>query len=86
MKQSEIKTGETYFFIATDSKVRQHLINTEFTVTEIKNVWRRQHKKSRLVKRFYNEFGEAARAEELEPLNVAHIQESDYKEADELPF
>jgi len=68
MNGKEIKTGETYFFVATDSSARKHLEGTEFTVFEIKHVWRRRNKKSRQVKRFFNEFGEGARAKELEPL------------------
>lgn len=85
MKSSDIKTGETYFFVATDSPARKHLEGTEFTVFEIKKVWRR-FKRSKLVKRFFNEAGEGARAEELEPLNVARISESDYVENDGNPF
>lgn len=68
MNGREIKTGETYFFVATDSPARKHLEGTEFTVFEIKKVWRR-FKRSKLVKRFFNEAGEGARAEELEPMN-----------------
>lgn len=96
MNGKEIKTGETYFFVATDSSARKHLEGTEFTVFEIKHVWRRRNKKSRQVKRFFNEFGEGARAEELEPLerssllawdgHVANINNSDYKDDDKLPF
>ena len=86
MNGKEIKTGETYFFVATDSSARKHLEGTEFTVFEIKRVWRRRNKKSKQVKRFFNEFGEGARAEELEPLNVAKICEADYKDSDQLPF
>lgn len=70
MKTNAIKVGETYFFVATESAARKHLEGTPFTVYEIKPVWRRTYGKSRRVKRFFNEFGEGARAEELEPLDT----------------
>lgn len=93
MKVKEIQVGETYFFVATDSPARKHLEGTEFTVFEIKPVWRRFSKKSKRVVRFFNEFGEGARPEELEPLagileigHPANIQPSDYRDNDDLPF
>lgn len=70
MKSSEIKVDETYLFLATDSPARKHLEGQEFTVVRIEAVWRRLKKKgSRRVKRFFNEDGVGARAEELEPLD-----------------
>jgi hypothetical protein len=76
MKSSEIKQGETYLFIATDNPLRKGLVGQPFTVYEIKRVWRRVKKKRANVKRFFNEFGEGARAEELEPLNQEVVEMS----------
>lgn len=89
MKASRIKPGETYFFVATDSPARKHLEGTPFEVVEIKAVWRRQFKKSRKTKRFFNAEGVGARAEELEPLAGQSMisEKSDVKDtADDLPF
>lgn len=69
MKGSEIKTGETYLFVATESLTRKHLEGEPFTVVEIKSVWRRRFKVSRRVKRFFNAEGIGARADELEPID-----------------
>lgn len=33
MKQSEVKTGDTYLFMATDDPLRQHLVGKPFHVT-----------------------------------------------------
>lgn len=69
MKSSEIKIGETYTFVATESQARKHLEGQPFTVVEIKPVWRRLFKQSKRVKRFFNEDGIGARADELEPMD-----------------
>lgn len=69
MKSSDIKEGETYMFMGSESPARAHLAGTHFKVTEIKAVWRRQFKQSKRVKRFFNEDGIGARADELEPLD-----------------
>lgn len=69
MKSSEIKVYGTYMFVATDSESRKHLEGKPFKVVEIRAVWRRLFKRSKRVKRFFNENGEGARAEELEPMN-----------------
>lgn len=85
MKGSEIKQGETYMFVATDSPARKHLEGQEFTVVEIKAVFRRLFKKgTRKVKRFFNEDGVGARAEELEPLDSKSPAENHAD--DDLPF
>ena len=73
MKSSEIVQGETYLFLATDSASRKHLEGEPFTVIEIKSVWRRIGRK-RKVKRFFNEAGDGARAEELEPIDKPHVR------------
>lgn len=65
MKASDIKIGETYLFIGSDSPARKHLEGTSFTVTEVKSVWRRANKTSRRVKRFFDANGIGARADEL---------------------
>lgn len=72
MKSSEVKEGVTYMFVATDSPARKHLEGQPFTVVEIKKVWRSK-KVSRQVKRFFNDAGEGARAEELEPMPVSNL-------------
>lgn len=69
MKTSDIKIGETYMFFATDSPARKHLEGCAFKVIEIKPVWRRSGRMSRKVKRFFNEDGIGARADELEEFN-----------------
>jgi len=74
MRTNDIKIGETYFFLATDSAARKHLEGTNFLVTEIKPVWRRFGGASKRVKRFFNEFGEGARAEELEPMSQREFE------------
>jgi len=69
MRSKDITQGETYLFVATDSPARKHLEGEEFTVKEIRRVWRLFKGKGRMnVQRFYNEAGDGARAEELEPL------------------
>lgn len=69
MRSKDIKQGETYIFLSTDSPARKHLEGEEFTVREIKRVWRRfTGKGKKNVQRFFNEAGDGARAEELEPL------------------
>lgn len=68
MKGGDIKQGETYMFVATDSPERKDLEGQEFTVVQIKPVWRRfKGKGTRKVKRYFNADGVGARAEELEP-------------------
>jgi hypothetical protein len=69
MKSSDIKPGETYRFMGSESPTRAHLAGQPFTVVEIKAVWRRLFKKSKRVKRFFNEDGIGARADELEPMD-----------------
>lgn len=71
-------------FVATDSPARKHLEGTEFTVQEIRPVWRRQFKQSKKVKRFFNADGVGARADELEPLGteIPHVETP----PDDLPF
>lgn len=79
MRGSDIKQGETYMFVATDSPARKHLEGEPFTVTRIEFVFRRfKRKGTKKVKRFFNEDGVGARAEELEPMDQAP--------ADDLPF
>jgi hypothetical protein len=68
MKSSDIKEGETYMFMGSESPTRAHLAGEPFTVVQIKAVWRRQFKKSKRVKRFFNAEGIGARADELEPM------------------
>lgn len=71
MKQRDIKEGESYLFIATESPDRKHLEGTKFTVWRIEPVFRRfKGKGTRRVMRNFNEDGVGARAEELEPLPV----------------
>lgn len=79
MKSSEIKVGETYLFVATESPARKNLEGEPFTVVDIKPVWRRIFRQSKRVKRFFNADGVGARADELEP-----YQEN--SESDDLPF
>ena len=69
MKLSDIKVGETYLFVATDSPARKSLEGQPFTVTEIKSVWRRNKLRSARMKRVFNEDGVGARPEELEPIS-----------------
>lgn len=73
MKTNDIKAGETYFFVATDSPARKHLEGTPFEVVQIKPVWRRLNKKSKRVKRFFDADGNGARADELEPFSNVNI-------------
>jgi hypothetical protein len=87
MKANQIREGETYRFVATDAPGRKHLEGEEFTVVRIETVWRRIQRSSRRVRRFFNEAGDAARAEELEPLDDP--QETPQQAAapiDDLPF
>lgn len=84
MKSSQVKQGETYLFVATDSQARKHLEGQPFYVAEIKAVWRRTFKQSRRVKRFFNEDGIGARAEELEPLDSVNTTENN--DDGDLPF
>jgi len=69
MKSDEIKVGETYTFMGSDSPARAHLAGEPFTVTEIKSVWRRVNRGRRKVKRFFNAEGVGASADELEPMD-----------------
>lgn len=69
MRSNEIKVGETYTFVGSENQARAHLAGEPFTVTEIRPVWRRLHKQSRKVKRFFNADGVGARADELEPID-----------------
>jgi hypothetical protein len=75
MRAKDIKVGETYLFVATESMARKHLEGQPFKVENIENVWRRLKGKSRRVKRFYNQEGAAARADELEPLDSGSTTE-----------
>lgn len=85
MKSSQIKQGETYMFVATDSPARKHLEGEPFTVVNIKAVWRRlKLKGSKKVKRFFNADGVGARADELEPMDSETTTEKPPIEAD--PF
>lgn len=80
MKSSDIKQGETYTFVATESEARKHLEGEPFTVVRIEFVWRKFRGKGRKrVKRFFNEDNVGARAEELEPRDQAEV-------VDDLPF
>lgn len=66
MHKNDIKEGETYIFIGSDSPARKHLSGQAFTVIEKKHVFRRT-KKGQIKKslRLFNEDGVGARAEEL---------------------
>lgn len=86
MKYSEIKVGETYLFVGSDSLSRKHLEGEEFTVTDIKLVWRQRFKKSRKVKRFFNADGVGARPEELEPLDESGEDPMAPQLIDDTPF
>lgn len=79
MKQSNIKTGETYLFVATDSKERKHLEGEPFHVVRAERVFRKfRGKGTRKVMRFFNEDGDGARAEELEPMDESSLRSSGY--------
>jgi uncharacterized protein YifE (UPF0438 family) len=78
MKANEIRQGETYLFVATDSAARKHLEGELFTVVRIENVWRKVYKSSRKVKRFFNDAGDGARADELEPIDGKSLTDSGY--------
>lgn len=69
MKSADIKIGETYTFMGSESPARQHMAGEPFTVTEIKSVWRRINRRRSKVKRFFNADGVGARADELEPMD-----------------
>lgn len=86
MKTNEIKEGETYLFIGTDSPARKALEGQPFKVVEIKAVWRRRFKQSRRVKRFFNEDGIGARADELEPMDVEERADREKVADTDLPF
>lgn len=73
MKSSEIKIGETYLFVATDSVTRKHLEGRPFEVVRKEKVWRKLKKRRAYVYRFFNEQGDGARAEELEPFEACTI-------------
>lgn len=75
MKSSEIKIGETYLFVATDSPTRKHLEGQPFEVTEKRRVWRRVKGKRANVYRFFDQLGHAAMAEELEPIICVEAKE-----------
>lgn len=75
MKQSEIKVGATYLFVATDDPLRQHLAGKPFHVTGTRQDMRKMHGRRKPPRlKFLNGNGVYARAEELEPLK------------DDLPF
>jgi hypothetical protein len=78
MRSKDIKVGETYLFLATDSQARKHLEGLPFKVDRIEPVWRRLGGRSRRVKRYYNQEGDAARAEELEPIDATSLRASGY--------
>jgi hypothetical protein len=78
MRGKDISVGETYLFLATDSQARKHLEGQPFTVDRIEPVWRRLGGRSRRVKRYYNQEGDAARAEELEPIDATSLKASGY--------
>lgn len=85
MKSNDIKEGVTYTFVATDAPARKHLEGQPFTVVRIANVWRRiKLKGSKRVRRFFNEAGDGARADELEPRDVENPAEKPV--IDDLPF
>lgn len=72
MHHKDIKEGEDYLFLATDSATRKHLELTIFTVAEIKQVYRKvtwgHRKASRQVYRYFDHDGVGARADELQEL------------------
>lgn len=68
MKQSDIKIGQTYMFVATDHPQKKHLEGQPFTVTEIKPS-RQARNKHRKVNIYFDADGNTARAEELEPID-----------------
>lgn len=71
MKSADIKEGETYIFVSTDSPARKYLEGQDFKVVRIDMVFRRlKIKGRRKVKRFFNEDNVGARAEELEPRDL----------------
>jgi hypothetical protein len=80
MKSSEIKVGETYQFMGSENPARAHLAGQPFTVAEIRPVWRRLNKRSRKTKRFFNDDGVGARADELEPMDRPEIENKDCSE------
>ena len=90
MKSADIKTGETYTFMGSESPARSHIEpGTPFTVVEIKAVWRKiKRAGSRKVKRFFNEDGVGARADELEPRDEPErtIAHEPLDPIDDLPF
>ncbi len=67
MRRSEIKEGETYFFVASRDATRCHLNGQPFTVTEKKS-YRTGKKTMDAVIYFVNSEGQKAYAEELEPM------------------
>lgn len=69
MTKRDIRDGETYLFVATDSPVRKHLEGHPFTVAERRFVFRKfRGQRTQKHLRFFNDDGVGARAEELEPL------------------
>lgn len=68
MKRQDIKVGQTYHFVATDSPERQHLVGQPFTVVDLQPVWRRLKRGRKKVYRALGDNGVWARPEELEPL------------------
>ncbi len=79
MRSKDIIEGGTYLFLATEALGRKHLEGKPFTVVEIKAVFRRLKFKggTRKVKRFFNEDGIGARAEELEPIDHEQPEQED---------
>lgn len=69
MQAKDIKDGETYFFLGTDSVKRKHLEGRPFTVQYREAVFRRfKGQGTRKRMRFFNDDGVGARASELESL------------------
>lgn len=69
MRQSDIKEGETYLFVATDVPQRKHLEGKPFTVVEKRAVYRRfTGQRGGFKNRYFNTDNVGARAEELEPM------------------
>lgn len=72
MQHTDIKEGQDYLFLATDSATRKHLELTVFHVAEIRKVFRKltwgQRKASRQVTRYFDHDGVGARADELQEL------------------
>lgn len=70
MMPNDIIVGETYLFVGSDSPKRQHLAGSEFTVVRKDFVYRRfkGNAHSARVLRFFDDDGNGARPDELEPI------------------